>query len=654
MSLGGGHETTPCDGRQGGRESAPQGRGREAFIKARPPPRAARTAELQRQLIEAHAQQAATSEVLKAISRSRGEPEPVFQAILERAVRLCEAKFGTLFRYDGENFHRLASVGTPPALVEYQKQRGAFRPPRGSGTLARLLRTGKVVHSDDSATDPNPGVATTVGGARSIVGVPMLENNKLAGAIVIYRQEVRPFTNRQIELLEHFAAQAVIAIENARLLNELRQRTDDLSESLEQQTATSEVLKIISSSPGELTAVFQAMLANATRICDAKFGIMYEFAGGKFRARSCMQVPPAYADYVTHWRDWGPGTGLGQVARTRQIVHTHDVVEGRAYAEGDPGRVATVDLGGVRTSLVVPMLKDGELGGAFVIYRQEVRPFTDKQIELMSNFAAQAVIAIENARLLNELRESLQQQTATSEVLSIISSSPGDLEPVFQAMLANATHICEAHFGCMFRYDNGAFRPAALLNVPERLADHIRQRGPFQALPGSVLDQVLSTGDVAHVEDDAAGPSPASPARLAGARSTIAVPMLKNDILVGAIVIYRQEIRPFTGKQIELVKNFAAQAVIAIENTRLLNDLRQRTDDLTESLEQQTATSEILSVISRSPATCSRSLKPCWRKPCKSPGPDPVGSLCVKATASAPSARMAYRPYFPRSAGEIR
>src|SRR5581483_10714141 len=213
----------------------------------------------------------------------------------------------------------------------------------------------------------------------------------------------RPFTDKQIELVQNFAAQAVIAIENTRLLNELRQRTDDLTESLEQQTATSEVLGVISSSPGELEPVFQAMLTNATRICDAKFGILYEFAAGKFRARSWKKVPEAYAEYVRQWRVWGPDTGLGETARTKQTVHIRDVVTGSGYAKGDLGRIATVELGGVRTAVVVPMLKESELVGAFVIYRTEVRPFTEKQIELVSNFAAQAVIAIENTRLLNEL-----------------------------------------------------------------------------------------------------------------------------------------------------------------------------------------------------------------------------------------------------------
>ena len=243
----------------------------------------------------------------------------------------------------------------------------------------------------------------------------MLKDDELVGAITIYRQEVRPFTDKQIELVQNFAAQAVIAIENTRLLSELR-------EPLEQQTATSEVLKVIRASPGELEPVFQAMLENATRICEAKIGILWGFEDGAYTAVSMLGISPAYAEYLNRgpFRP-GPETGLGRVASTQQTVHIVDTLAEQAYADRDPFRIATAELGGARTLLNVPMLKEGKLIGAIGIYRQEVRPFTDKQIELVTNFAAQAVIAIENTRLLNELRESLEQQTATSEVLKVIS-----------------------------------------------------------------------------------------------------------------------------------------------------------------------------------------------------------------------------------------
>ena len=258
-----------------------------------------------------------------------------------------------------------------------------------------------------------------------------------------------------------FAAQAVIAIENTRLLNELRQRTDNLSEALEQQTATSEVLQVISSSPGELQPVFQAMLENAVRICEAEFGTLFRYDGKLFHRAAGIGIPPALVEFQKQQGPFRPNTAgvLTRVMQTKRVAHSAD-----SAAEPTPGAATT--LGGARSIVGVPMLKDNELVGAIVIYRQEVRPFTDKQVELVTNFATQAVIAIENTRLLSELRESLQQQTATSEVLSVISSSPGDLEPVFEAMLASAARLCGAQFGMLNLYDGEVFRHAALHNVP--------------------------------------------------------------------------------------------------------------------------------------------------------------------------------------------
>jgi transcriptional regulator with GAF, ATPase, and Fis domain len=250
--------------------------------------------------------------------------------------------------------------------------------------------------------------------------------------------------------------------------------TRELHEAAEQQTATSEVLQVISSSPGDLAPVFETMLENATRICEAKIGVLFRYEGDAYTAMATLGVMPAYAEYLNSGPIRpGPTTGLGRVAGTRQTIHIVDTQAEGVYAEREPLRVATAELGGARTLLNVPMLKEGELIGAIGIYRQEVRPFSDKQIALVTNFAAQAVIAIENTRLLNELRqrtddltESLEQQTATSEVLGVISSSPGELEPVFQAMLENATRICEAKFGVLYRYDGAVFHVAAMINAP--------------------------------------------------------------------------------------------------------------------------------------------------------------------------------------------
>ena len=380
------------------------------------------------------------------------------------------------------------------------------------------------------------------------------------------------------------------------LEKKLEIRTRELSEALEQQTATSEVLRVISSSPGELTPVFQTMLENATRICDAKFGVMWLCEGGGFRAVA-LHGPAAHVEERRRdpWIYPEPKTPLARIARSRQIVHITDIRTEPAYVERLPTIVGLVDAAGARTFLAVPMLKEKELIGAISIYRQEVRPFSDKQVELVQNFAAQAVIAIENTRLLNELRESLQQQTATADVLGVISSSPGELEPVFRAILESAVQICDAKFGTLFRYDGEALHPAAGVGTPPALAELQRRHGPFRPEAGrsSLSHRVLQTRQVAHIVDYAAEPNPGPAATHGGARSTLAVPMLKDDQKVGTIVIYRQEVRRFTDKQIELVQNFAAQAVIAIENTRLLNELR-------ESLQQQTATANVLKVISRS------------------------------------------------------
>ena len=553
------------------------------------------------ELRESLQQQTATADVLKVISSSPGELEPVFDAMLQNTVRICDAKFGNLWVREGDRFRIVAIHGASREYRDYLFSEPLVLPdPRSA--MGRVAATGQVLQIDDISTAPTYGMrmrtaTIEIAKARTLLAVPMLKDNEVVGIIGIYRQDVRAFTDKQIALVQNFAAQAVIAIENTRLLNELR-------ELLEQQTATSEVLSVISSSPGELEPVFQSMLENATRICEAKFGNLLLHDGNVFHVRAMHNAPPAWSEL--RLRDPsirpGPNHPLARMAATKHFQHTTDLKVDVAYLERDPALIPIVDLAGARTALVVPMLKDEVLVGAIVIYRQEVRPFTDKQIELVQNFAAQAVIAIENTRLLNELRQSLEQQTATSEVLGVISSSPGELQPVFQTMLENATRICEANFGFLQLCESETFRMAAMHNAPPAFAQAIAQREPsFRPSPLTPLGRMVATKQLVHVADY--GQEPAYKRRdpaavrtfeLAGARSVIFVPMLKDDVLIGTITIYRQEVRPFTDKQIALVQNFAAQAVIAIENTRLLNELR-------ESLEQQTATSEVLKVISSSP-----------------------------------------------------
>ena len=542
---------------------------------------------------EALEQQAATSEVLKVIGSSPGDLEPVFNTMLANATRICEANIGILFRYEDGAYTAMATLGVTPAYAEYLN-RGAIRPGPTTG-LGRVASSKQPAHIIDTQAegayaDREPlRVATAeLGGARTLLNVPMLKEGVLVGAIGIYRQEVRAFTDKQIELVTNFAAQAVIAIENARLLSELR-------ESLQQQTATADVLKVISSSPGELEPVFGALLENATRICEARFANLSLYNGETFQDVALHNPPAGYTErglreVIRPHAD----SGLAYVVRTKQIAHIDDIRAQPPYREGDPAVVGLADVAGARTLLIVPMLKENTLVGTIAIYRQEVRIFTDKQIELVRNFAAQAVIAIENTRLLNELRELLQQQTATAEVLQVISKSPGQLQPVFQIMLQNAVVICEAKFGTLYRYDGKAFYRSAGHGTPAALNEIQSKVGLFLPESGTLLDRVLQTRKVAQSPDYQAEAALGLSAKYGGARSTTAVPMLKDNELIGVIVIYRQEVLPFTDKQIELVQNFAAQGVIAIENARLLNELRSRTHELATSLENLRTTQDRL------------------------------------------------------------
>jgi signal transduction histidine kinase len=440
--------------------------------------------------------------------------------------------------------------------------------------------------------------ARQAAGVRTILAVPMLRGDIVVGVIGCGRREVRTFAAKEIELLQTFADQAVIAIENTRLFEEVQARTKELGEALERQIATSEVLSVISSSHGELEPVFQAMLANAVRICEAKFGVLFRHDRGAFQRVASVGVPSEYAEYSGYMQDQGfrpvPLSTLDRLLLSKDTVRTED-----AMAEPVPGPAAK--YGGARSLVAVPMFKESELVGAIIIYRQEVRPFTDKQVELVKEFANQAVIAIESTRLLNELRETLQQQTATADVLKTISRSVLDLQKVLDALVESATRLCGADMGMLRRKDGEVYPLAATYGFRPEWRELLARRA---SLPGrhSIAGRAMLELRTVYNPDVTQDPEYELSQRqkIIGMRAVLVTPLMREGQPIGYMAFYKLVPGGFSNKQVELIETFADQAVIAIENTRLFEAEQASKRELQESLEYQTAISDVLGVISRS------------------------------------------------------
>jgi GAF domain-containing protein/HAMP domain-containing protein/anti-sigma regulatory factor (Ser/Thr protein kinase) len=565
-----------------------------------------RTAEL----TESLEQQTATAEVLKVISRSRTDLQPVLDTLVETAARLCRADKTFLFRLSGDRYILQASHGASPEFIDFIEKNPI--PPNAEGTIiGRTAIERRPVHYEDIVNDPRYTwkKSLQIGRMRTVLGVPLLRDGEPIGVIAAWREVVSPFSPKQIELITTFADQAVIAIENARLLDALQARTDELGRSLEELTATSDVLRIIAGSPGDLQPVLDTLVETAKRVCGADRAMLFRADGAVYRlsASSTGWRSQEFRQFFdTNPITPGRGTGAGRTIVECRPVQILDVCSDPEYQLTD---FATKE--NLHTLLGVPLLREGVPIGVITVNRNQVKAFTQREIELLTTFADQAVIAIENARLLDalqartdELGRSVEELTATSDVLRIIAGSPGDLQPVLNTLVETAKRVCAGDRAFLFRMDGSVFRMAAYSSGWRQQAFlHFLSTTAFVPTLGTAAGRTLLERRTIHIMDALAEPGYewSEYAKEENLRTIISVPLMREGVPIGVITVNRAKVQAFTEREIELLTTFADQAVIAIENARLLDALQARTDELGRSVEELTTTSEVLRVIASSP-----------------------------------------------------
>jgi len=540
-------------------------------------------------------QQTATADILRVISRSPTDTQPVFDAIAESAARLCSANDAQVLRVEGEILRLVAAYGATSMPSVRQLTRGHL--------VGRSVIDRRTIHVRDLAQALAEYPETTAAryGIQSALAVPLLRDGAALGVIRISRTEIQPFTDKQIALLQTFADQAVIAIENVRLFTELQASNRELTTALDEQTATSDILRVISQSQTDVQPVFDAIVQSAMRLLRADSGMLTRIAGDQLELAAFTSIGETYDIAMrTFWPRPLHAKGAHHLAiRDRRPVNIADAASDPRVPED--GR-AVVRLRDIRSVVSVPLLRHDEAIGTIAVNRQKPGGFTDDEIALLQTFADQAVIAIENVRLFNETKEALERQTATSDILQVISSSPTDVQPVFDTIAERALRLCDARLCTVFRFDGKLIHLVAFDQVSMGGAAAYRDAYPAPPGRGGGTHRAILTGSIVHIPDIRADPEYElhDLARANDFGCVLSVPMLRDRHPIGAITVGREAARPFADEQIELLKTFADQALIAIENVKLFKELETRNKDLTEALDQQTATSDILRVISQS------------------------------------------------------